>query len=188
MPQQKDSFLHFDYPLNRTLMFVGMPGCGKSSIGKRVARIYSVPFVDSDIEVEQAGGGSCVDLFARFGEAEFRRGEELVIERLLNGPVCVLSSGGGSFLSERTRENARKKAVTVYLDADVKTLIRNTAGRSHRPLLNTGNPEETIRALMEKRRPFFETADIVVRYKNETLGQLLRRVVGEVNQYAKQHP
>ena len=92
-----NTILHFPYPLTKTLLLVGMPGAGKTSIGSRLARIYGMPFVDGDVEVEKAGGSSCADLFARFGEAEFRRGEERVMERLLNGKRCILSAGGGAF-------------------------------------------------------------------------------------------
>lgn len=185
MPYRGNTLLHFPYPLTKTLMLVGMPGAGKTSIGSRLARIYGVPFVDGDAEVEKAGGSSCADLFARFGEEEFRRGEERVMERLLNGRRCILSSGGGAFLSEKTREIAKRRAVTLFLDADKAIIVRNTAGRTHRPLLNTDNPQQVIAALMEKRRPVYETADIILKYSTETLGQVLRRVVATVNDYAR---
>lgn len=185
MPYRGNTLLHFPYPLTKTLMLVGMPGAGKTSIGSRLARIYGVPFVDGDAEVEKAGGSSCADLFARFGEAEFRRGEERVMERLLNGKRCILSSGGGAFLSEKTREIAKRRAVTLFLDADKAIIVRNTAGRTHRPLLNTDNPQQVIADLMEKRRPVYETADIILKYSTETLGQVLRRVVATVNDYAR---
>ena len=185
MPYRGKTLLHFPYPLTKTLMLVGMPGAGKTSIGSRLARIYGVPFVDGDAEVEKAGGSSCADLFARFGEAEFRRGEERVMERLLNGRRCILSSGGGAFLSEKTREIAKRRAVTLFLDADKAIIVRNTAGRTHRPLLNTDNPQQVIADLMEKRRPVYETADIILKYSTETLGQVLRRVVATVNDYAR---
>lgn len=185
MPYRGNTLLHFPYPLTKTLMLVGMPGAGKTSIGSRLARIYGVPFVDGDAEVEKAGGSSCADLFARFGEEEFRRGEERVMERLLNGKRCILSSGGGAFLSEKTREIAKHRAVTLFLDADKAIIVRNTAGRTHRPLLNTDNPQQVIADLMEKRRPVYETADIILKYSTETLGQVLRRVVATVNDYAR---
>lgn len=185
MPYRGNTLLHFPYPLTKTLMLVGMPGAGKTSIGSRLARIYGVPFVDGDAEVEKAGGSSCADLFARFGEEEFRRGEERVMERLLNGRRCILSSGGGAFLSEKTREIAKRRAVTLFLDADKAIIVRNTAGRTHRPLLNTDNPQQVIADLMKKRRPVYETADIILKYSTETLGQVLRRVVATVNDYAR---
>ena len=181
----KDTFLHFPYPLGRTLFLVGMMGSGKSSIGRRLARIYSIPFVDADEEIEKAGGGDMCYLFERYGEHDFRRIEEKIMVRLLNGPVCVLASGGGAFISEATRKTVKEKAVSVFLDAHVSTIIRNTAGRTHRPLLNVDDPEQVIRTLLEKRRCFYEQADLHIAYKEETMGQVLRILVREINQFAQ---
>lgn len=172
------------YPLKKTLLLIGMMGCGKSSLGSRLAKLYGLPFVDADDEVERAAGCSVSDLFERYGEGEFRRGEERVMERLLNGEICVLAAGGGSFLSEKTRRLAREKAVSVFLDADISTLIRHTAGRTHRPLLNCGEPARVLSALLEKRRPVYTLADIRVSYKEETMNQLVQLLIRRLNAYA----
>ncbi|MBR1777634.1 MAG: shikimate kinase [Alphaproteobacteria bacterium] len=185
MPEQKETILHFPYPLNRTLFLVGMMGCGKSSIGRRLARIYSLPFIDADQEIEKAGGADICYLFKRYGEEDFRRVEERIMARLLNGKKCILASGGGAFLSEATRKTVKEKAVSVFLDAHIDAIIRNTAGRTHRPLLNVDNPQAVIRELLEKRRPFYEQADISIKYKEETMGQLLRLLVREINDFAQ---
>ncbi len=183
MPQKKETMLHFSYPLDRTLFLVGMMGSGKSSIGRRLARIYSMPFVDADLEIEKAGGADIRYLFERYGEQDFRRVEERIMDRLLNGKKCILASGGGAFMSDQTRKTVARKAVSVFLDADIDTLVRNTAGRTHRPLLNVDNPIEVIRELLDRRRPFYEKADIHVSYKEETMGQLLRIIVKKINQF-----
>ena len=185
MSELKETMLHFPYPLDRTLVLVGMMGSGKSSIGRRLARIYSMPFVDGDQEIEKAGGGDICYLFERYGEQDFRRAEERIMTRLLNGRKCILASGGGAFLSETTRKNVKEKAVSVFLDAHVDTIIRNTTGRTHRPLLNVENPQEVIQTLLEKRRPFYEEANMRVVYKEETMGQLLRILVREINEFAQ---
>ena len=184
MLEKKETILHFPYPLDRTLFLVGMMGSGKSSVGRRLARIYSMPFVDADKEIEKASGGDICYLFQRYGEQDFRRIEERIMERLLNGKKCILASGGGAFLSARTREVVSQKAVSVFLDAHVDTIIRNTAGRTHRPLLNVDNPEEVIRTLLNSRRSFYEQADICIKYKEETMGRLLRMLVAQINGFA----
>ncbi len=183
MPGKKETILHFPYPLDRTLFLVGMMGSGKSSIGRRLARIYSMPFVDADREIEKAGGGDICYLFQRYGEQDFRRVEERIMNRLLNAKKCILASGGGAFMSAQTRQIVSQKAVSVFLDAHVDTIVRNTAGRTHRPLLNVDNPEEVIRTLLGSRRPFYEQADIRVEYKEETMGQLLRILVAQINRF-----
>ncbi|MCQ2965736.1 MAG: shikimate kinase [Alphaproteobacteria bacterium] len=181
----KSKKIYFPYPLTKTLLLVGMPGAGKTSLGKRLANIFNIPFTDSDTEIEIAAGGSCGDIFKLFGEEEFRRGEEKIMARLLNGPICVLSSGGGSFLSENTRKLAKEKAVSIFVDASINTIIRNTSGRTHRPMLNTDRPDLVIKDLMGKRRPFYEQADITIPYDNEAMGQVLRRIVSRINEYAR---
>lgn len=185
MPEKKDSFLHFTYPLDKTLVLVGMMGSGKSSIGRRLARIYSLPFVDGDVEIEKAGGGDICYLFEHYGEQDFRRAEERVMARLLNGEKCILATGGGAFLSAATRAAVKEKAVGVFLDADVDTIIKHTAGRTHRPLLNVDDPKNVIRTLLEKRRPCYEQADLHIKYKDETMGQVLRMLVRKIDAFAK---
>lgn len=184
MSEKKEMLPHVPYPLDRTLFLVGMMGSGKSSIGRRLAQVYSMPFVDADREIELAGGGDICYLFERYGESDFRRAEERVIARLLDGEKCVLASGGGAFLSDQTRRIVKQKAVSVFLDAHTDTIIRNTAGRTHRPLLNVDDPAAVVRALSASRRPFYEQADICVKYKEETMGKLLRRLMAEIDGFA----
>ncbi len=182
-----EAFPNLLYPLKESLLLVGMMGCGKSTLGGRFAKACRIPFVDADVEIEKAAGCSVADLFALYGEEEFRRGEERVMERLLNGPRSVIAAGGGSFLSERTRALAKTKTVSVFLDADTSTLIRNTAGRTHRPLLNTENPEERLKTLLEERRGVYEQADIVLSYKDETAPVLMRRLMNALNDYVRKN-
>ena len=185
MSGTREAFLHFPYPLDRMLVLVGMMGSGKSSIGRRLARIYSVPFIDADTEIEKAGGADICYLFERYGEQDFRRIEERIMERLLKGKKCILASGGGAFLSETTRKNVKENAVSVFLDAHVDTIIRNTKGRTHRPLLNVENPQDVILTLLEKRRAFYQEADLHLEYKEETMGQVLKKLVREINRFAQ---
>ena len=97
----------------KVLLLVGMMGSGKTSVGRMLARKLDLPFKDSDKEIEKSTGFTISDLFARYGEKEFRKGEEKVMARLLAGEPCVLSSGGGAFLSKATRELAKKSALLI---------------------------------------------------------------------------
>ena len=87
----------------RGILLVGMPGAGKTSIGRRLAMRLGLPFLDADTEIEAAAGLPITDIFARYGEAHFRDGERRVIARLLAGPPIVLATGGGAFADARTR-------------------------------------------------------------------------------------
>ena len=141
---------------------VGLMGAGKTSIGRRLAVRIGLPFVDADDEIEVAAGSSIEDIFERLGEASFRDGERRVIARLLDGPAIVLATGGGAFMDAQTRELIAEKGISVWLRADLDTLVRRTSRRNDRPLLKEGNPREILSRLMAQRYPIYEQADIVI--------------------------
>lgn len=147
---------------SRSIVLVGMPGCGKSAIGRRLAPRLDLPFVDADEEIEQAAGKSIKEIFADHGEAYFRDGERRVIARLLASGPQVLATGGGAMMLEETRENIRRAGVTIWVKADLPVLVRRVSKRSNRPLFEGRDPETVMKELMEARYPVFATADIAV--------------------------
>jgi shikimate kinase len=166
---------------DRSIVMVGMMGCGKSAIGKRLAQALEVPFVDADDEIEKAAGMSINDIFSQFGEAHFRGGERRVISRLLATGPQVLATGGGAFMSPETREEVRVRGISVWLRADLPVLMRRVMRRDTRPLLKTTNPEARMKELLEIRSPVYSEADITVESRdvahdvivNEILEKLL---------------
>ncbi len=163
--------------LDRTIVLVGLMGAGKSVIGRRLAHVLGVPFIDADVEIEAAAGCTINDIFAQYGEAAFREGEARVMARLLEGPPCILAAGGGAFMNADTRANIRAHAVSVWLKADLDLLARRTAGRGHRPLLNTQDPRQALADLIERRYPVYAEADITVDMVEETPETSCRRVL-----------
>ncbi len=149
-------------PTDRMIVLVGLMGAGKSCVGRRVAQRINVPFVDADAEVETAAGCSIADIFTQYGEEAFRDGERRVIARLLEGPPAVLATGGGAFMDDETRRLILNGSTSIWLRADLDTLVSRTAGRSHRPLLNEGEPREILAKLIEQRYPIYAEADIIV--------------------------
>jgi shikimate kinase len=149
--------------VDRPIALVGMMGAGKTTVGKRLAAVLGIPFKDADSEIEQAAGRSVSDIFAERGEAEFRRGERQVIARLITtcGPH-VLATGGGAFMDAETRALLKERAVTLYLKAELDTLLKRVERRDTRPLLRNGDPRETLTRLMGERGPAYEQADIIV--------------------------
>lgn len=146
---------------HRSIVLVGMPGSGKSAVGRRLAARLQLPFVDADEEIERAAGKPIMDIFKDHGEAHFRNGERKVIARLLASPPQVLATGGGAFMVEETRDNVRRLGISVWIKAELQLLLRRVAKRNTRPLLQ-GDPEGALRALMEKRYSVYATADITV--------------------------
>jgi shikimate kinase len=147
----------------RSIVLVGMMGVGKSSVGRRLAGRLSIPFVDADSEIEKAAGMTIPEIFARHGEAYFRSGEARVLARLLESGPQVLATGGGAFMNPDTRALVALKGVSVWLNADLDVLLRRTSKRrSDRPLLQTDDPSETLRALLAEREPTYALADLTV--------------------------
>jgi len=145
----------------RSVVLVGMPGCGKSAIGRRLASRLEMPFVDADDEIELAAGKAITDIFKDHGEPYFREGERKVIARILNSGSQVLATGGGAFMSAETRDNIRQAAVSVWLKAELSLLLRRVLKRNNRPLLER-DPEGVMRTLVQTRYPIYASADITV--------------------------
>ncbi|WP_050663276.1 shikimate kinase [Roseovarius tolerans] len=148
--------------LKKTVVLVGMMGAGKTAVGKALAARLSVPFLDSDAEIEKAANMTISEIFQRDGEAFFRARESEVIERLLDTQRGILSTGGGAFLSERNRQMMSDKGVSVWLNADLSLLWSRVKGKNTRPLLRTAHPYETLRKIYETRAPVYALADLNV--------------------------
>jgi shikimate kinase len=147
----------------RSVVLVGMMGVGKSSIGRRLATRLGVPFIDADTEIEKQAGMSIPDIFARHGEADFRRGEARIIARLLDGGPQVLSTGGGAVMNADTRQQIKAKGVSIWLSAEVDVLMRRINKRKNdRPLLQTADPSARLQELLVEREPFYALADLTV--------------------------
>ncbi len=148
--------------LKKTVVLVGMMGAGKTAVGRALAQLCGVPFLDSDHEIEAAANMTVPEIFARDGEAFFRARESEVINRLLQGGACVLSTGGGAFLSPVNREAISRYGVSVWLNADVELLWSRVKHRDTRPLLRTDNPKATLQSLYDERVPEYAKADVQV--------------------------
>jgi len=147
----------------RSIVLIGMMGVGKSSVGRRLSTRLAIPFVDADTEIEKAAGMTIADIFSHHGEAYFRSGEARVIARLLEGGPQVLATGGGAVMNPTTRDAIRTKGVSVWLKADLDVLMRRiNKRRNDRPLLQTADPGETLRALLVEREPIYAQSDLTV--------------------------
>ncbi len=144
----------------RPIVLVGLMGAGKSTVGRRLAARLGLPFADADHEIEHAAGMAISEIFARFGEPHFRDGERRVIARLIEGAPKVIATGGGAFVDDSTRALILQRAVSVWLKADVDTLVERVAKRNHRPLLHGKDPRAVLTELSAVRNPYYACADI----------------------------
>lgn len=137
-----------------------------------------MPFGDADDEVVAAAGMSIPDIFELYGEPRFRELERRVVARMLQRPPMILALGGGAFIDPETRDLVKHGAVSIWLRADLETLVARTLRkREQRPLLKDGDPRATLERLMEVRYPVYALADHVVDTANEAHEAVVMRLI-----------
>jgi shikimate kinase len=166
----------------RYVYLIGAMGSGKTAVGRRLATLLGMTFVDSDAEIEKRTGVDIRYIFEKEGEARFRVREREVIADLTGLTDVVLATGGGVVLDAANRERLATTGVVVYLETNVDTLVRRTKSTKTRPLLLNDDPKAVLERLMETRRPIYEAlADLRV----ETTGRQVRAVAADIQQRLK---
>lgn len=169
----------------RNLVFIGLMGAGKSAIGRLTAQALSIPFVDSDHEIERVSRMTISDLFARYGEDEFRALETRVLKRLLRTGPRVVSTGGGAYVNERSRRQIKRGGLTIWLNAELDVLWERVNKRDTRPLLKTENPKHTLENLMRARYPIYAEADLTVLSRDVSKETMVEEVLTAVIDFRK---
>lgn len=148
----------------RNVFLVGPMGSGKTAVGRQLARLSGLEFVDSDAEIERRTGADITLIFEKEGEAGFREREREVIDELTRRCGIVLSTGGGAILLAANRECLRQRGAVVYLQTSVQQQARRVGAARGRPLLAGSDPAVRLAELMATRAPLYEgVADLVVR-------------------------
>ncbi|RVI29059.1 shikimate kinase [Sinorhizobium meliloti] len=169
----------------RNLVFIGLMGAGKSAIGRLTAQALGVPFVDSDHEIERVSRMTVSDLFATYGEEEFRALEARVLKRLLRSGPRVVSTGGGAYINERSRRHIKKGGLTIWLNAELDVLWERVNKRDTRPLLKTENPKQTLENLMRARYPIYAEADLTVLSRDVKKEAMVEEVLAAIVDHQK---
>jgi shikimate kinase len=168
--------------ITRPVVLVGLMGVGKSTVGRRLAALLTRDFVDADDAIVAAAQRSIPEIFEQYGEAYFRNGERRVIARLIEEGHGVIATGGGAFVDPATRALVLERAIGVWIDCDIETLVQRTARRNTRPLLKNGDPRETLTRLAEERRGFYAEAPIRVTSENGPHELTARRIIEAIDQ------
>jgi shikimate kinase len=163
------------------LTLVGMPGSGKSTVGRQLSRRLRLPFFDSDHLIEERLGCTIKDFFAREGEAAFRDVEEQVIREATQGPDSVLATGGGAVLREANRRQLREGGKVVYLRSSPEELYRRLRHDRQRPLLQVDDPLGRLRTMHAERDPLYrDAAHFVIETGRPSVPSLVNMVVSQL--------
>lgn len=161
----------------KPVVLVGMMGCGKTTIGRALARQLDLPFFDSDSLVEEQQGTTISSIFENKGEAHFRALERDMIADLLRRDSCVIATGGGAVTTPETWEAIHKRAISIWLSADVETILSRVQNDKSRPLLKGEGIRQKVTTLLKARQDLYGRADIHI----DTSGKTIEAVVCEIN-------
>lgn len=165
-------------------VLIGFMGCGKSTVGRKLATLTGHRFLDTDDAIVETRNLSIPDIFSKLGEDGFRDLEQRVIEDLVGVAGIVLSSGGGAILREQNREALKKIGIVMWLDADPDILFERATRTGKRPLLNTPNPRETFDTLLASRRHLYESlADVRFDSTHTEQEDVARKVLEEAMRF-----
>ncbi len=163
--------------IDRPIVLVGLMGVGKSSVGKKLAQRLSLPFVDADDAIEEAHHLSIAEIFEKFGEPYFRDGERRVIARLMDGKPKVIATGGGAFMQAETRALILQHAFSIWIDANIETLVQRVGRRNSRPLLIGRDPAQVLGELAAVRNPIYAEANLRVQSDDVPHEVMVERII-----------
>ncbi len=176
-------------PFPRSLVLVGPMGSGKSSIGRRIAAYFELPFVDVDHEIERQTGARIPLIFECEGEAGFRARERAVLQSLLDGPPRIIATGGGAVLDAGNRAAMRAHGLVIHLHADVDQQLARLARDRSRPLLAGGDREAVLRALAAERAPLYaEAAELRFETGNQPPADAAAQLIALVESHLSRAP
>ena len=173
----------------KMIALVGLPGSGKSTIGRQLARRLGVPFSDSDHVIEQQLGCSIREFFEREGEDRFRDIEEEVIDTLTANHPGVIATGGGAVLRLQNRVNLRDRTKVIYLRSSPEEVFLRLRHDSNRPLLQVKDPLGRLRELYATRDPLYrEAAHFVIETGRPTVSTLVNMIMMQIEQAGMASP
>ncbi len=162
----------------QNIILVGFMGTGKSSVGKRLAKILGWDFIDTDVEIERLTGLTVSEIFRRHGETRFRSEERLLVKKLKERDQCVIATGGGTVLNPQNWEELSQSGVMITLYAQLDEIYERIGYRNDRPLLK-GDREE-IEERWAKRQPVYRQADLIIDTTDLGIDEVVQEIICEL--------
>ncbi len=172
---------------SQSITIVGLMGAGKSVIGRKVASKLKIPFVDADAEIEKAAKMTVADIFASYGEPEFRRLEKSVIKRVLESGPQILATGGGAYMDDETRAIIGQNGISLWLSADIDLLMQRVSKKTTRPLLRNPDPRGVMEDLINERYPVYGLADLEVASQDVSKDEMTNNMISALAEYMRRN-
>ena len=160
-----------------------MMGVGKSTLGKIVSKKQNLEFVDIDKSIEKKNSMTISEIFEKKGEKFFRAEEQNEVLKCLEKKNCVIALGGGAFINKTLRENILKNAVSIWLDINIKTLIKRVKWSKKRPLLKNANNQKKMRDLYYKRKNIYKLANNKIKCDNLEKENIVKKIIDLYEKY-----
>ena len=162
----------------KTIVLIGMMGSGKTSVGKELAKKLNVAFIDIDHEIEKKYQMKIPEIFQTKGESFFRKIEENMSCKLINGKPCVISIGGGGFLNKKIRSKIKVNAISIWINTGLdKIYERLNKSKNKRPLLNYKNLKKSIKEIYDKRKPIYKKANYKIQVKSDNKKTIVKNII-----------
>ena len=163
--------------MKKNLVLLGMMGVGKSTLAKIVAKKLSLPFLDTDKNIESSNSMKIKDIFEKKGEKFFRTEEENEVLKSLKMENCIIALGGGAFLNNKIRDNVLKNSISIWLDADIKTLEKRLKWNDKRPLLKKNNNYKMIKKIYQERKKIYKLANHKMKCDKMNKSELAKKII-----------
>lgn len=171
---------------NLNIVLVGMPGAGKSFIGKKLAKLLAhFSYIDTDEQIQNNTGMAITEIFEKESERYFRELESNLISEISNNQSCIISVGGGAFEDEENRRLLKKNSLVFYLKAPVDELYSRIENETHRPLLNNDNPKQKLKTTLKRREKNFLKANFVIDTYKQPAYAILDKIIGAYENYVR---
>lgn len=162
------------------IIIIGFMGCGKTTIGRKLAVRLGYRFIDTDYQIEREQNARVKEIFTKHGEVYFRHLETDLLKRLRKASNTVIATGGGILTTPGNMEIIRQIGISVYLKACVEDIFERISRNTKRPMLQTENPRKTVLDLLSKREGLYEQADCVINTESRKMGQIVSQIIREL--------